>query len=450
MKKSKILTLLLVLALLVGAIPMGASAASYPLVYADLVGTSITIPQGEVGAIKLVIFPEFKNEEYHVEIYNSSGRKIASAGNTYYNSSSMYRYVTISIDTDDLDMGVGTYTIKYWLSFYSMYSWHDAPNKYTRTIKVIKNTCKGNHNMVATGTSDATCSESDYVLMDCTKCEHQVYEEVYGEHTWGSWTTTGSSSHKRVCSSCDKEETASHSWNSGTVTKQPTCAATGIKTYTCTVCGGTKTETVAKTNDHSYGSWTKSSDSSHQRTCTRCGKAETASHSWNSGTVTTQPTCATTGIKTYTCTVCGGTKTETVAKTNDHSYGTGTKVDDQTHSHSCTRCGKTENVPHTWDAGTVLQEPTLEATGLRQRTCTDCGATKTEVMPKRSNGDLNDDGTVSTNDAVYLLLHIMFGAEDYPVPTGIELDMNKDGTLNTQDAVYLLLHVMFGAEDYPI
>ena len=37
-----------------------------------------------------------------------------------------------------------------------------------------------------------------------------------------------------------------HKWNNGKVTKAATYTATGIKTYTCTVCGETKTETIPK------------------------------------------------------------------------------------------------------------------------------------------------------------------------------------------------------------
>ena len=37
-----------------------------------------------------------------------------------------------------------------------------------------------------------------------------------------------------------------HRWNGGVITKQPTAAKTGMKTFTCTVCKATKTETVAK------------------------------------------------------------------------------------------------------------------------------------------------------------------------------------------------------------
>ena len=59
------------------------------------------------------------------------------------------------------------------------------------------------------------------------------------------------------CSRCDyevrQEEVAkiAHAYDSGVVTKKPTCTATGIKTYTCKICKATKTETVAKIA-HSY------------------------------------------------------------------------------------------------------------------------------------------------------------------------------------------------------
>ena len=68
------------------------------------------------------------------------------------------------------------------------------------------------------------------------------------------------------------------------------------------------------------------------------------------------------------------------------------------------------------------------------------------VMP----GDMDSDRKLTTDDAVYLLLHVMFGAEDYPLPAGVSLDLDGDGTTTTNDSVYLLLHVMFGAEDYPL
>ena len=65
-------------------------------------------------------------------------------------------------------------------------------------------------------------------------------------------------------------------------------------------------------------------------------------------------------------------------------------------------------------------------------------------------GDMDLDGQLTTDDAVYLLLHTMFGTENYPVPDGMNRDFDGSGKVNTDDAVYLLLHVMFGAKDYPL
>ena len=76
-----------------------------------------------------------------------------------------------------------------------------------------------------------------------------------------------------------------HAWDAGKVTTPATCKDTGVKTFTCTTCKTTKTETIAKTE-----------------------------HTWNAGEVTTKPTYVAKGEKTYTCTVCGETKVEVLDK----------------------------------------------------------------------------------------------------------------------------------------
>ena len=65
-------------------------------------------------------------------------------------------------------------------------------------------------------------------------------------------------------------------------------------------------------------------------------------------------------------------------------------------------------------------------------------------------GDMDGDERLSTDDAVYLLLNVMFGSGDYAVSASVRRDTNGDGKVTTDDAVYLLLHVMFGPEDYPL
>lgn len=79
----------------------------------------------------------------------------------------------------------------------------------------------------------------------------------------------------------------SHKWDAGVVTKEPTYTSTGTKKYTCTNCGETKTETIAKL------------------VCT--------SHVWDAGVVTKKPTYTSVGTKKYTCVNCGTTKTSSIA-----------------------------------------------------------------------------------------------------------------------------------------
>lgn len=116
----------------------------------------------------------------------------------------------------------------------------------------------------------------------------------------------------------------SHKWDAGVVTKEPTYTSTGTKKYTCTNCGETKIETIAKL------------------VCT--------SHVWDSGKVVTAPTYKTEGTRKYTCTNCGETKTKTIAKL------------------VCTT--------HAWDNGTVTKKATYTATGVRKYTCKTCGVAK--------------------------------------------------------------------------
>lgn len=195
-------------------------------------------------------------------------------------------------------------------------------------------------------------------------------------------TYTGANSQKWIL------ECVSHSYNGGTVTTNATCQKTGIKTYTCTVCSATKTETISKTN-HNYNSkeipstcinegYTKhqcticgdvyTSDETPKMahdynetykaatcmengyylyTCSFCGSSYDVSitktgHSWDYGKITTNATCNSTGVYTYTCTVCGETKTATIEKTGHRYVSTviaPTCYSDGYTKHTCSVCG---------------------------------------------------------------------------------------------------------------
>ena len=74
-----------------------------------------------------------------------------------------------------------------------------------------------------------------------------------------------------------KEEHTTHVWNDGTITKEPTCTEAGEKTYTCTVCGESKKETVAAAGHKYSPEWTidkeatTTENGSKSHHCTVCG-----------------------------------------------------------------------------------------------------------------------------------------------------------------------------------
>ena len=236
---------------------------------------------------------------------------------------------------------------------------------------------------------------------------------------------------------CDVDCPNGHTWDGGTVTKQPTCTEAGERTYTCAVCGTTRTAAVEALG-HSYNyvpevpADCKTAGTAAHYTCSRCDKlfvsqngemkqvtAEelvvTADHSWDSGIVTKYPTCTEAGEKTYTCLSCGETKTEAVAATG-HDYGDeiaevpATCTTQGTAAHyECANChnlfvdaeGEKTQVTvaeitlapaHSFDDGVVTTQPTCQATGIKTYTCSACHATHTELVPATGH-DYGDEIT---------------------------------------------------------
>lgn len=61
---------------------------------------------------------------------------------------------------------------------------------------------------------------------------------------------------------------------------------------------------------------------------------------------------------------------------------------------------------------------------------------------------MDGEGEVDANDAIYLLYHVFFGEESYPVNKSCDFDAS--GSVDANDAIYLLYHVFFGEESYPL
>ena len=107
-------------------------------------------------------------------------------------------------------------------------------------------TLNGTHSYAETVTPP-TCTEAGYTTHTCASCgDSYTDSEVPAKnHSYGAWTKLNDTQHQRVCANDPTHvEKANHTWNGGTVTKPATCKATGVKTFTCTVCSATKTETI--------------------------------------------------------------------------------------------------------------------------------------------------------------------------------------------------------------
>ena len=203
-----------------------------------------------------------------------------------------------------------------------------------------------------------------------------------------------------------KNETHTHSWDAGTVTRESTYIAEGEMTYTCTGCGETRTESIPMLvcASHSWDNGKVTTEATYKTegvktyTCTNCGQTRTeaipmlvcTTHSWDEGNVTTNPTYKTEGVKTYTCTNCGQTKTEIIPKLvcTTHVYGdallTPTGSGEFYCISECTRCGEKHSVLHEHNYKWVTVKPaTEEETGTERYICEECGYYKLErEIPK--------------------------------------------------------------------
>lgn len=266
-----------------------------------------------------------------------------------------------------------------------------------------------------TVTKQPTCTQTglrEHTCLDCGKTEEEVIPA--NGHTYTGWRSDADE-HWRICSVCGvtfgREE---HTWNSGTVTKAPTCTETGTRTYTCTKCEATKTETIAATG-HSWGAWTTTKEATctetgvREHTCTVCEVTETKTlptieHSWDEGTVTKQPTCTQTGVKTYTCEVCGATKTESVAATGKHVLGDW-ESDGTTHWKVCEQCGdRFETANHSDAENAWIYDKEHPEKGHYQ-VCDVCGAHFNQETEHTAAGDY-----INANDGTHYRLCEKCGA----------------------------------------
>ena len=181
-------------------------------------------------------------------------------------------------------------------------------------------------------------TESVSITITRSECD-RTHTEIRNQRE-ATCTQTGYAG-DTYCTDCDKllstgKELAAlgHDYKA-TVTKQPTTTEEGIRTYTCTRCNSSYTESIAKLPEEKH------------------------THNYT-GSITKEATCTEAGVRTYTCS-CGDSYTENIPATG-HSY-----------------------VSKVTKAATTTEE------GIMTYTCSKCGHSYTQPIAKIKSDDSNKD-----------------------------------------------------------
>ena len=204
--------------------------------------------------------------------------------------------------------------------------------------------CKDCGEKLATGTATVKKAHTVGTPATCvSKAVCSVCSETFGEvdatnhvHTTvknrkeATCTQTGYTG-DTYCTDCNKllgmgKELAAlgHEYKA-TVTKQPTTTEEGIRTYTCTRCNSSYTESIAKLPEEQH------------------------THNYT-GSITKEATCTEAGVRTYTCS-CGDSYTENMPATG-HSYVSkvtkaATTTEEGIMTYTCSKCGHSYTQPIT-------------------------------------------------------------------------------------------------------
>ena len=187
----------------------------------------------------------------------------------------------------------------------------------TTSATIIVHDCD-NHWDGGVITKVPTCTEEGEKKFTCAICNNTKIEKI------------GIDATNHLHSEIRNQKEASCKEEGYTGDKKPTCAETGVKTYTCSICSKTKTENIAKTTKHLHTEIRNKKAATCGETgytgdtyCTDCGTkissgktiAKLTTHTWDEGKVTTEPTCTAKGVRTFTCSICAKTKTASIAAT---------------------------------------------------------------------------------------------------------------------------------------
>lgn len=231
---------------------------------------------------------------------------------------------------------------------------------------------------------------------------------------------------------CEDKDGCTHVWNDGEITTAATCTQDGVKTFTCTLCGETRTEVVGSSGHVASETFVNTDPEGHYHVCSVCGEKtdDVQAHAFEDGEVIKQPSATEEGLQKIVCSVCGYESTKVLSpETHTHVFDrevadqkylvseatctakavyykscvcgeTGTETfeygefaehtlvgghDADVHYDECSVChARFNESAHEWDGGVVTTKPTLTTEGEKTYTCA-CGETKVEKLAAQAS-----------------------------------------------------------------
>lgn len=231
-----------------------------------------------------------------------------------------------------------------------------------------------------------TCDQPGKVGVKCAVCNYEISQvkDDITDHDWKPDGLDAKANGKHVCAN-NAQETENCTFGAPVITGG-TCTEDLVKTYTCTVCGYTYTETTTAPG-HELES---NGDGTHS--CKNCNECD-ATCNYTKDVGSSGATCQIAGTVTKEC-ECGDQKTIQGAK-KEHVFGTYTENGDGTHSATCTTCDPAVATP-------VVDTENCDYEAFTAADCENAGTLKCKVC----GHTIEDPNAPATNHAWGAWAHV--------------------------------------------